>query len=336
MKRPQGFDPPRSDLPAKLPPARKSRATQKPKSGRKTAAPTAAPTAAHPRAKIRATQREKTARTDLVPPRGTPLDAESAEPRAGRQLRRTARARRRFEKSEIRRFTRRTRHRRIAWLVVLATVVSMAALVAVGVYSPLLALKTITINGASRVNASEVHTAVDGQLGTPLALVDFGKVRRELAAFPLIRSFVTEIVPPDTLIIHIVERAPVGSLATATGFDVVDPAGIVIQASAQRQPGVPLIDLGGATASSPAFAAAVAVLLALPDSLLPQVDRVTARTRDDVTFVLTGAGQRVVWGSPDQSDLKARVLQRLIATQNPASRVEYDVSAPLSAVVRPG
>ena len=220
--------------------------------------------------------------------------------------------------------------------MVLATVVSMAALVAVGVYSPLLALKTITINGASRVNASEVHTAVDGQLGTPLALVDFGKVRRELAAFPLIRSFVTEIVPPDTLIIHIVERAPVGSLATATGFDVVDPAGIVIQASAQRQPGVPLIDLGGATASSPAFAAAVAVLLALPDSLLPQVDRVTARTRDDVTFVLTGAGQRVVWGSPDQSDLKARVLQRLIATQNPASRVEYDVSAPLSAVVRPG
>jgi cell division protein FtsQ len=43
----------------------------------------------------------------------------------------------------------------------------------------------------------------------------------------------------------------------------------------------------------------------------------------------------VVWGSADESDLKARVLAALMATQDANARVEYDVSAPLSAVIRP-
>lgn len=223
----------------------------------------------------------------------------------------------------------------MAWLVTLATVLTMAAMIAVGVYSPLLALRTITIDGVSRVNADEVHAAVDGQLGTPLALLDYGKLEKRLSAFPLIRSFVTEVVPPDTLIIHVVERAPVASFATASGFDVVDPAGVVVETTAERVPGVPLIDLGGSDAKGPEFHAAVAVLLALPAALLPRVDSVTAHTKDDVSFVLAGAGQRVVWGSADRSELKATVLERLLATQSPSAHVEYDVSAPLSAVVRP-
>ena len=56
--------------------------------------------------------------------------------------------------------------------------------------------------------------AVDGQLGVPLALLDEDRIRTELGEFSLIRSYVTELVPPDTLLIHIVERAPIGVIAT--------------------------------------------------------------------------------------------------------------------------
>ena len=78
------------------------------------------------------------------------------------------------------------------------------------------------------------------------------------------------------------------------------------------------------------------MLLALPAALLPQVDSVTAHTKDDVSFVLTGAGQRVVWGSPDRAGTEgpgARAPDR--HAESAAAHVEYDVSAPLSAVVRP-
>ena len=36
------------------------------------------------------------------------------------------------------------------------------------------------------------------------------------------------MVPPDTLLIHIVERAPIGVIAAADGFRLVDPAGVTI------------------------------------------------------------------------------------------------------------
>lgn len=323
MKRPQGFD--RKPAPAEPIKKRHTKPAQ-PK-----------PAQLKPARPAKSIRPENVAQSDNPAQSESPaqLEKPSRVKRPARELARTVRARRRFEKSEIRRFTRRSRHRRLAWVVTGCLVLVLAALVAVAVYSPLLALRTITVEGASRVKASEVHSAIDGQLGTPLALVDYDKIKRDLSAFPLIRSFVTETVPPDTLIIHIVERSPVGAVATSSGFDVVDPAGVVIQSASERPKGVPLIDIGGKRADSPAFKAVVEVLLALPASVLPRVNSATAQTKDDVTLVLTGVGQRVVWGSAERSTLKARVLQELIATQNRAHRVEYDVTAPLSPVIRP-
>lgn len=209
-------------------------------------------------------------------------------------------------------------------------------LVAIAVYSPALALKTVRVDGASKVSAAEVKDAVKGQLGTPLALLDFHQIKVELAKFPLIRSYVTEAVPPNTLIIHIVERSPVGALPDASGFVVVDPAGVTIARSAERPQGLPIIDTGTTDTGSTAFKSAVSVLLALPGNVLSKVDTVTASTNDDVTLTLSGVGQKVVWGSADSSAMKARVLADLISHVDPNSVVEFDVSAPSNAVVRPG
>lgn len=258
----------------------------------------------------------------------------SVAPVAKKELRVAARQRRRYEKSEIRRFTKRSRHRRIGWLVGFSVLLVLAGLLAVAVYSPVLALRTIEIDGTAKVSAKEVHAAIDGQLGTPLALLDYDALRSELDAFPLIRSYVTEVVPPGTLKVHIVERAPVGAIATAGGYAIVDPAGVVLDSSAQRIPGAPLIEIGSSGTDSVAFRAVVDVLLSLPDSVRSMVDTAKASSKDDVLLVLAGVGQRVVWGSAERSALKARVLQELIATQSASAHVEYDVSAPLSPVIR--
>lgn len=216
----------------------------------------------------------------------------------------------------------------------LGVVVALGGLLAIAVYSPLLALRTITVDGVSKVSAEEVRAAVSGQVGVPLALLDLNRVRAELDGFPLIRSFSTEIVPPSTMRIHIVERVPIGVVATATGFAIVDPAGVVLESAPRRPEGLPLIDTAGEGADSVAFAAIVDVLLALPDSIRPRVGVAQATSKDDVRLVLSDTGQRVRWGSAERSALKARVLAELMAVQGDGANIEFDVSAPLSPVVR--
>jgi len=210
----------------------------------------------------------------------------------------------------------------------------LAVLLGIAVFSPLLSLREITVDGTSRVDKADVLEAVDGQLGTPLALIDLARIEDELSAFPLIRSFVTETVPPNTLVIHIVERQPVGVIATATGFQLIDPAGVVVQTAATRPDDVPLIEVAGeAKTGDAAFESTVEVLLALPNDLLARVDTITASTKDDVSFELRGAKQRIVWGSVDESAKKARVLEVFLSTNKTKAFKEYDVSSPDAVVV---
>jgi cell division protein FtsQ len=352
MKRPEGFDPPRV-TPAsdeKTTRLRRGRATEQPASAVPRATPAARPVT--PAASVPApTPPTSTAPTaPVTAPADAPRSsapttgktrggragaARSSERDARRDLKRAARQRRRFEKGEIRRFTRRARNRRVVWLSVAGVAVTLVAVLLVAVYSPLLALKTITVDGTSRVDAAAVADAIDGQVGTPLALVDYDAITRELAEFPLIRSYVTEVVPPDALLVHIIERAPVVTVVDGAEFDLLDPAGIVVQSSETRPDGFPLVDLGGKDVDSAAFASVVEVLLSLPTPLLAQVDTISASTKDDVSFVLRGVGQSVVWGSSDDSAYKASTLNAMIATQDADSLVEYDVSAPGSVVVTP-
>ncbi len=222
----------------------------------------------------------------------------------------------------------------MAWLVAAASVVGLVVVVLLAAYSPLLAVRTVAVEGVSRLDPATVTAALDDQLGRPLALVDYGAVERDLAQFPYIESYSVEARPPDTLAVRIVERRPVAQIQSDTGFTLIDPAGVAVQQSAERIPGFPVLDLTGTEIGSPGFRAAAAVLMSLPDALIAQVDRISGTTPDSVTMVFTGAGQRVVWGDADDSDLKARILERLIATQDPSLPVEYDVSSPQSPVIR--
>ncbi|TAL40941.1 MAG: FtsQ-type POTRA domain-containing protein [Salinibacterium sp.] len=249
--------------------------------------------------------------------------------------RQPAKAQRRADRAEVRRFTRHTRNRRIALGTVSGILVSLIAVVLLAVYSPLLSLRTITIDGTSRVDAKELESALSDQLGKPLALIDFDRITKELGVFPLVRSYVTETVPPDTLRIHIVERQPVGQIRRGDGFVLVDPAGVIIDTPAQRVTGLPIIEVAGDRASGRAFDSSVEVLLAMPPSLLSRVDSISARTHDDVTLVLVGVGQHVRWGSAQNSAKKAALLAALIKATNPSRKGEFDVSAPSNGIFRP-
>jgi cell division protein FtsQ len=249
-------------------------------------------------------------------------------------LRKAARARRHFEHAEVRRFTRRTRRRRATWVTVMAIVGALAVVLAVAVYSPILALREITIDGTSRIDQADLQEAVGDQLGTPLALINFSDIRSELSAFPLIRSYVTETVPPNTLRIHIVEREPIGVVSRGNNFDQVDPAGVVVASSSDR-PELPLITMGDGGVDSRAFTSAVEVLLAMPDTVRSQVDTITANTADDVGITLRGTSPRVIWGSADNSEEKATVLTLMLGRPECGAQPVIDVSAPMAPICGP-
>lgn len=259
-------------------------------------------------------------------PTGT---GDSDAPFTARDLWQAARARRRALRSEIRRFTQRSRRRRIGWIIG-----ALVALVVVGgsvgaAYSPLFAVQKITVEGTSALKAADVQNALASQVGTPLALVNASAVKAALVSFPLIETYQLEAHPPHDLVVRIIERTPVGVIASAHGFTVVDAAGVALSTTVDRPAGYALIDLKNGTDAS-SFRSVGIALRALPAALRAQVDSVTAPTPDDIVLQLTG-GTKIVWGSADQSALKAEALQKLMAASPDHST--YDVSSPNVGVV---
>lgn len=247
--------------------------------------------------------------------------------------REAAKLRRRHERQEIRRFTARKRGRHRPWVIAAAILGVLLVVSVAGAYSPLLAVRSIEVVGASRVNQAEITEALSDQLGRPLALVDAGAVKAVLVGYPLIASYSLESQPPSTLVVRIVEREPVGVLQSGSVYTLVDAAGVTIERSDQPIAGYPtLMVTGGPT--SKGFVAAAAVIRALPTDLRARVASVSASTADDVTLTLVDSPAEVVWGSAEDSVLKARILATTMAATDPSQVNQYDVSSPSAAIVR--
>jgi cell division protein FtsQ len=349
MKRPQGFDQPPAPVapptPAVPPAASRGRASRAAgAAGGNSAEPTTEPipvqsTRGVP-AGVRAPAR---APAPAAAPESKQPDAQPAGGHHGvydhlpsnreisRALREARKERSRVERGEVRRFTKRSRRRRMMWLGGLGTLVVLVLGVTLTAFSPLMSLRTIDVTGTSRIDVAAVKKSLSDQLGRPLPLVDQGAIRSDLAAFPLIRSYSVESHPPNSIVVRIVERQPIGVLHSGSTFTLVDAAKVTIATTPARPAGYPLITAAGAPAEDDAgsgFAAAAGVLAALPATLVAQVDTVSATTTDDVSFTLRGSGAKVVWGSADDSDLKAAALAALLKSAGGARL--FDVSSPHS------
>lgn len=230
----------------------------------------------------------------------------------------------------MRRFTKRSRRRRIAWSVAGGVVVVVVVAVVGGAYSPLMALRDVRVEGAQRIPAADIVAAFDGELGTPLPLIAHDAVHDALADFTLIETYSTETIPPGTLVVRIVERTPVGVLEADGGLELVDAAGVVIERPSERPEGQPLITVEGGIGSD-GFRAVAAVVRSLPAVVRGQLVAARAETSDDVELELTG-GATVVWGGAGDSVLKATVLAALMRAAPPDTVSTYDVSSPSSPV----
>lgn len=272
-------------------------------------------------------QEKKPTTSRAKPTRSTPRSSATKVQKAATKRRIRA------ERAEYRRFTEETRRRRWVWGISVGGIGLVGVLTAVLVLSPALAFRQLEVEGNRLVSEQDIANALQPLYGEPLARVTEDRVQEAFAPITLIQAFSTRIQPPNTLVVTLMEREPLGYVSGPNGFDVVDGVGVVLWTDQQAPSDVPLI-LVAPDAESPSFRAVARVLLVLPPEIQRQVEGITATTLDDVRFTIRDRDHEVVWGGPERSVEKARVLgPSLVAAGQEAPRV-IDVTTPESVVVR--
>lgn len=255
------------------------------------------------------------------------------KPSGQRAERRAARERKKAERREYRRFTTATRQRRLALTAGIGGIVLVAVLAVIVTSSPLLALKTIRVLGTERLTNDTVVSALQPFSGQPLARVSPNDVAGSLSDIALIASVETRIELPNTLVVTVVERTPIGAVRTSGGFAVVDRAGVALFESQELPREFPLIGVP-ADPQSRGFQAIGEALSVIPSDVLSRIDRVSASSADTVAFSLRDSQHRVLWGSSELSREKARVLPAALRTAGEVRPQLIDLSTPDTVVIR--
>jgi cell division protein FtsQ len=221
------------------------------------------------------------------------------------------------------------RKRRRTVLTVLAVVVALVAgIIVAAVYSPVFAVRTVTVDGTRILQTGSVQKALEPVKGKPLPQVNDAEIAALLKPLVQVRSVTTEARPPSELLVHVVERVPVALVKSGDNYLLVDVDGVQLGSTPDATSvSLPVIDGQGANRNL--FKAITAVLATLPADVLAKMASASATSPDAVELKLTD-GKIVVWGNADEKELKARVLEALLkAPANPKVPVNvYDVSVP--------
>ena len=230
------------------------------------------------------------------------------------------------------RFARRQWARR--WLALRHVLVGLAvvALVATGIwvvwFSQVLAVKAVDVHGTRLLTTDQVRRVAAVPEDVPLARVDLVGTLARVEALAEVSSADVSRSWPDTVRIQVVERVSVAVVDLGGRMRGMDQEGVVFQEFKSVPADLPRVQTSG-TPSPEALREAAGVVGALPAGLASRVEHVEVASVDQISLVLRD-GRQVVWGSAEDGDLKARVLEALLEQK---ARV-YDVSVPTSPVTR--
>lgn len=232
-----------------------------------------------------------------------------------------------------RRFVQRMRARRWHLLKRVLLVLLVLALLTGGAwlvfFSSVMAVRGTDVTGVEVLSHDEVEQAAQVPTGVPVATVDLDAIQARVEQLAPVRSADVSRAWPDTIAIEVTEREAVVAVDREGVWRGVDDQGVVFRDYAEQPEGMPTVTMRAAT-SVEALSEAAQVVGALPDDILTRVERLEVGSIDRIVLQLRN-GDRVSWGSADQADDKARVLQVLLEQEGST----YDVTAPGRPTVRP-
>lgn len=230
----------------------------------------------------------------------------------------------------------RKNRRRLYLILALTTLVLLiGGLLAYLIFSPALALRSVEVTGNTLVTSEEATEALEPLLGIPLPQISDEQVDDLLDGFAPIESVTVAAVPPSGLAVNIRERVPVAIVQSSGEFVLIDEDGRQLASVTDRDAvQLPLIDGGTDAVNTEVFSSIATVLAALPESILNQLNHASADSVDSVELSLA-SDQTIFWGSADENEAKALVLEALLEAPpaDPPAKV-FDVSTPSSPVTR--
>lgn len=218
--------------------------------------------------------------------------------------------------------TRRRRTRRWVLLgTVSTTVLVLGALVWLFLFSAVYEAREIVVQGNSLLTKQQVEHAAKVTLRVPLLRVDTRSPENRLEALPEVRDARVDIDFPNTVRITVQERTPVYQLRQGETYQWVDAQGVAFRKEQPRRDGLPEVSVGKV---DPRWLKDVAtVVVGLPEGVRGKVEHITARSVDRIEIALDDE-RRIIWGSAEQTELKANVIDALLHVK---AKI-YDVSAP--------
>ena len=221
------------------------------------------------------------------------------------------------------------RRGRVLMVVALVGVLVAAITVWIVAFSPMLGVRSVTVQGTHYLSAQRVQAAAAIANGTPLVRLDTAAVGRRVEALPEVATATVQTDYPSSVTITVTERSPVGFVLSGRAHVLVDKTGDQFRSVPARPPGLPLFAVPhGANAKATGRAVAT-VAAALTPKLLAKVASIQAFDPTAITLLLSD--QRVVrWGSAGRSADKARVLPFLLT--RPGSQI--DLTNPDQVVTR--
>jgi cell division protein FtsQ len=230
---------------------------------------------------------------------------------------------------------RSSRHRRALRIATGLTVVAVVCwLLWLG---PVLAVRTVQVDGTATLSADQVREAAQVPRGVPLLRVDLGAVEDRVARLPQIRDVQAARGWPDRIVLTVAERVPVAVVGGPGRRSLVDAGGVLFDTVTGEAPrGVVSLEVADPGPDDAETVAGLAAIRALPASLRTEVTEVAVPDAEDISLTMA-AGTVVRWGSAERSETKGTVLVALLDRMGdgdlePASLI--DVSAPDAVVLR--
>jgi len=221
------------------------------------------------------------------------------------------------------------RSARRSWGLLGILVASIATVVWLVAFSPILGVRTVQVRGAHSVTVTDIEAAAKVPHGRPLVRVDAAAVQRRVERLARVASASVRVSFPSTVVITVTERLAAGYLSDGSTITLVDRTGRQFQ-RVRKAPNLPQLIASGAAAYDPATVRALATVAGAVTPKLRKV--VTAVTGDDPDHIrlLLRDGRVAIWGTAEASARKVVVLTALLRRAGQS----FDVSDPALVVVR--
>ncbi len=186
-------------------------------------------------------------------------------------------------------------------------------------------IQVATQSGARAVDEETAVRRLSEEIGTPLLRVNTGRITADLEEDSQIAEAHVTRLWPNGLGAELVPRVAVVAVEAADGYKLIAEDGVVVRVAEKIPSKLPLVEVGSGNTdpTQTQIDQITDMRQSVPKKIRKRIEKITLRGTV-LSFELKD-GVTVVWGDSSDAELKAEVLQLLMAERKAQI---YDVSTP--------